>query len=413
MNNELANRFLSLVLVALTLLAPACLPEEDGEPPPEVTLQGEEDMGEEGGNNASFEDMAAADMGGDSEEDMPSSPGGEEEFEPRCDGAPFGGTLYLDTNASSSSLYYQPIDEEDERLGAREVWLRGADLSWKTSSCEDGAFGFDAPPNGAYLLDVERDEGWISTSSSHGASFQRAVARGEVKVVAFGDSIPAYGPTPWFPERFGRIVSALAEVEVVNVAAPGSRSYEWLPGTSFYDSRLKPHIADADVLVFSLGGNDLYAFANADLSAANIQETYDEFELLVEEIKDNIRAIVSDVRAQNPDVDIVWLLYPNYASTDQWAALAGDVISIVDRLLKRTLVNIREDLAHHEGLLLWDIFGATLELDLDGYLIDPLHLNERGHELYARELFKVLGGVLVEDDQIDGPTRDLGFAPAE
>jgi hypothetical protein len=55
-----------------------------------------------------------------------------------------------------------------------------------------------------------------------------------------------------------------------------------------------------------------------------------------------------------------------------------------------------------------DILGATADEDLDSLLIDPLHLNEDGHDLYARELFTTLGGVVL-DEPARGLERRVGY----
>ena len=52
--------------------------------------------------------------------------------------------------------------------------------------------------------------------------------------------------------------------------------------------------------------------------------------------------------------------------------------------------------------MLVDIFGAAQGIDLKSHLwtqpngqLDPLHFSAKGHVLYAEELFKTLGGLLI------------------
>ena len=333
---------------------------------------------------------------------------------PACgEAAALGGRLYLDTDASSLSLYEQEVGPEDEALEGLAVRLLGEDTSWRTSSCEDGSFGFALPPDGAYVLEPQREADWLSTSSSHGERFVEAIEARDLEVVVFGDSVPAYGPQPWFPERFAALSSTLAEVTLHNIAEPGTRSDEWLPGTRLHDQVLLPQVAEADVIVFSLGGNDLYQLAAGGVDTSDVNALIDEFDATVETTKDNIRTILTELRLANPGADIIWLLYPNYATSQEWATLAGDYISLVDRILRRTLAEIRREMAHHERFLLWDMYAAIgqPDRDLDDYLSDPLHLNAAGHELWARELFQLLGGVIVESGAPAHSPRLMGFAP--
>ncbi len=386
-----------LLIVALfactSLLLTACGVEdvEESNAPP-VTILEDPDMGEM-----------------DDEEDAPEETPPEVEYMRQCEGDVYG-KVYQDQNNSSSSLYVQRIDDQDRPLVDHEVRLIGADATVGALSCDDGAYGFDVGQDGSYVVQAGRQPEWFSTSSSQGLRFGDAVASGSIKVVVFGDSIPAFGPKPWFPERFKGIVDELAEVELVNIAVPGSTSTQWLPSEAYFTSTLAPEVADADLIVFSLGGNDLYEFAMVDPNTQPIGELVGRFEELVEEIQVNIRAIITSLRMANSDADIVWLLYPNYAKTTQWEALVGaDNIGAIDLVLSNTLNRIRKELAHHGSFLMWDMFSATEDVDLSAMLSDPLHLNAEGHALYARELFKVLGGVVVEDGAVQDPERLIGF----
>ena len=120
----------------------------------------------------------------------------------------------------------------------------------------------------------------------------------------------------------------------------------------------------------------------------------------------------SALRERNPNADIVYVVYPDYGNTDRWAALAGDAIPIVRRTLRSTLNRIRGDNAHHERMTYLDLYGATVQIDLNELLFDELHFNEAGQAFVAEELFRSLGGVRVEGDGIDaveiGLSADTG-----
>lgn len=375
-------------LLLLCALLPACTEDATQESTPAVVLL----PGPDQGSADMSQDMAPA----------------VEPVERSCDGD-VAGKVYVDTDLNARSFYYQGPDDEDELLVDHRVELISQGESRAILSCGGGEYGFKDVKEGHYVVRAERDEDWFVSSSSQGLRFGDAVQEGRLKVVVFGDSIPAFGPKPWFPTRFKGIVNNLAEVELVNVAVPASTTPRWLPQGNFFTSRLAGELKDADLVVFSLGGNDLYEFANADLSTQDINELQEDFEALVEVVKANIKIIITEIRSRNPDADIVWLLYPNYAKTQQWINLSPEFVPVIEPLLKRTLISIRKDLSHHERFLLWDMYEATKDVELDTFLIDPLHLNEAGHEFYARDLFKLLGGVIVEDGDISAPERNIGF----
>ncbi len=323
------------------------------------------------------------------------------------------GALYEDTDMSSQSRWVGEFGDEDTALAGARVELIGANGTWSAPVCDDGTFGIADLPEGDYFVRPVTEGAFpVCTTSTHGRRFAEAMAQGELDVVVFGDSLPHYGPQPWWPERFEARADAIADVTLHNIAVPGAESPQWLPGRGFWNSALEPLLDDADVFVFSIGGNDLYALADVDLSVVSVGELAMQFEEKVVEIESNVREIATALRERNPNADIVYVVYPDYGNTDRWAALAGDAIPIVRRTLRSTLNRIRGDNAHHERMTYLDLYGATVQIDLNELLFDELHFNEAGQAFVAEELFRSLGGVRVEGDGIDaveiGLSADTG-----
>lgn len=407
-DQRLDSPLLVLLLLsgAAILTAAGCTPDDEQEPDDEVVIVGfDEDNGDGSQDAADMPVVNGPDMSLELDMKMDEPPS------QICDGSGMvNGAVYFDEDNSSKSYYFQKIGDDDTALAERSVNLIGADGVVSTTTCADGAFGFGELADGSYILEPIADEGWITTSGSMGQRFAEAAREGELKVVVFGDSIPAYGPKPWWPSRFADMTSKFAETDLVNVAVPGSRSFEWLPGTGYYNNRLATELGGADLIVFSLGGNDLYELANMDFNSIGIDKALPLFEETVDNIIANLKTIITQIRVVNPDADIVWLLYPNYATTDQWRMVAGDLVDAIQPILKKELIAIRRRLAHYEGLMIWDIYAATRDVDIDMFLIDPLHLNNLGHDFYARELFKMLGGVVVEQGDVNvSDDRLVGF----
>lgn len=333
-----------------------------------------------------------------------------------CEGEQISGTVYLDTNLSSPSRFLQKIDEEDRALPGEQLMLMSTDgTTIMGESCEGGTFGLDGLDDGLYIMAATHTQGRTSASSSQGMRFVDALQEGEVEVLVFGDSIPAFGPKPWYPTLLEETLDQFTDADVINIASPGSQSVDWLPGVGgFYEDRLAPRLASADVIVFSLGGNDLYDFANSNMDFSTpdkVSAAIEQLDVVIEDIIINLKLLITEIRKTNADADIVWMLYPNYATSDEWASLAPDYIELIASVLRGKLNGIRRDLAHHEGLIMWDMLKSTDDLDLDNYLSDPLHLNVAGHVWWNRELFMMLGGVVIEDgERVDASaSRDIGF----
>ena len=329
------------------------------------------------------------------------------------DGLTVSGSVYLDQNDSANTLYDQGVDPEDAPPPTPvSVSLFTTEKISSGLTCDGGEFAFEGLEPGRYLIDVAPEASWSCASTNCGRNLATAIRGGQVNVVAFGDSVPAYGPEPWFPERFGAHLSGFAEVTVTNVAIPGSESREWLPGTRAWVNRLAPTLDDADVIVFSLGGNDLYSVID-DINSPDAQAILGQVDAileLIDQIKANLKAIVEAIRAEAPHADIVWLLYPNYAMSRAWGEIAGDYQGAAELLLETELKQIREEMADVPGLLIMDIFAAVDKARIDTLLLDELHLNAEGHAFYAEELFRTLGGVHVTADA-PHVTRDFGFRP--
>ena len=94
--------------------------------------------------------------------------------------------------------------------------------------------------------------------------------------MTFGDSVPVVGDAPMFPDRLATLIGDLAEVDSRNIAVGGTLSTDWVPGSNYFENRLRPNIADADVIVISVGGNDI----TSSLDASALQDIDKAIEIL-------------------------------------------------------------------------------------------------------------------------------------
>jgi lysophospholipase L1-like esterase len=320
-------------------------------------------------------------------------------------------TFYTDSNANDVSTYaggFEPgSDDPTEGVTAELLGLDAG--SGTATSCSDGQLGFADLEDGVYLVVPSFPEG-VCSQKNCPARLPIAIREGEVKIVTFGDSVPVVGDAPFFPERLADLMAPLATIDNQNVAVGGTVSDNWLPGTPHFENRLAPHIDDADVILISLGGNDLLAFLQTKVN--NIQEILNNLEAVLEEVRQEIERVVENIfttvaaiRERNPNVDIVYLLYADYSlatSNQLWSAVNGFVGAEV---VHDVLETARDGIPPDENVVLVDVFGATEGLPLDDYLFDALHFNDRGQTLYAEEIFQTLGGVLVGPSPLGGDPR--------
>ena len=243
-----------------------------------------------------------------------------------------------------------------------------------------------------------------------------------------------------FTEILAERVGDLAEVTYQSSAVEGTQSSEWVEGTPYFDERVKPHAADTDLFVVTMGGNDLLYHLQGIAEGGDIFGAIGSFNKDAREVgakmRANLLSIVGAIRAINPDADVVYMFYVDYPNTDLWDAeikrlVAGVGIPGVEGIAKdlvvtafRDIINdTREDLAGEDLVFLdmWDVSNDANEAIMmmnetpdgtpDSWLIDLLHFNQDGHDLAARQLIDALGGVDFAVDAEIPASFSAGFAP--
>jgi lysophospholipase L1-like esterase len=331
------------------------------------------------------------------------------------------GRVYVDENRSDLSVLKNEYESGvDSPVQGQTMRLYGSGQVWEAETCEDGSFDFFDIQDGVYVVGpVGGDGDWWTTTKNSAGSFLKAVERGNVTLVTIGDSIPVVGDGNRFPTRLKKLIGQVVDVESRNIAIGGTTSPDWAPGKPAFVN-LIPHIADADVVIISLGGNDILGLAIEMLSPllsggeVDIEKTIEAAHALVNEIADNIRAMTVAIRAVKPEIDIVFCLYPDYTEagdTFPWS-LAPSILG--EGGFEGIVEEARDALKAEDGVILADVYEASLGLNLDDYLhvangqADPIHLGPRGHILYAEQIFLALGGVIVGGES---PLGEGGVAP--
>ncbi|MEE2751899.1 MAG: SGNH/GDSL hydrolase family protein [Myxococcota bacterium] len=331
---------------------------------------------------------------------------------PRCETAEVGpgnataGRLYIDSDGSDASTYSHAFDaEEDQPMAGKWLRLIGADGEQETGTCDDGTYAFSDLDDGTYVVAPDLSDSGTCLQKNCATRFPAAIDEGEVVLLTWGDSVPVIGNPPFFPKRLKKLLGDLASIDSRNVAQGGSVSTDWLPGTNLYENQLLPNIADADVVLVSIGGNDiLYAMQNVDIT--DIEGAIEQGYELIAEIFENVLTTVEALKAENPDIDVVYCLYVDYSIATEGTWGLADMF-LPEGTISSLLESARALVGAEDSMLRADMFAASHELEdpLDDYMYDDLHFNDRGQTFYAEEIFKTLGGVLIGESPLAGEPR--------
>lgn len=321
------------------------------------------------------------------------------------------GRMYDDENRSDVSAFLGAYEaEEDAPIEGAAVQLLGTDRDTETDA--EGVFRFGGVEDGQYVVAPEFPEATCARKNC-APHFLAALAAGEATILTIGDSIPVIGDEPLFPARVARLLEDVADVTDNNVAVAGSTSTQWLPGAMHYEQRVVPNVADADLMIISIGGNDILQYAGNPALLGDIPAAIQGARELVIEIAMNVRTTIEAARELNPELDVAFCLYVNYAQaqTNQFWSLAKGLLG--EEEITGILELARQVLPADEGVVLVDLFEAAQDVDVDSILLmgDALHFNDVGQTLYAETIFETLGGVLVGINPLPHGRTPIGMEP--
>ena len=362
------------------------------------------------GNGILEDTVSLVDAGPEAEACVPLS----EMFQPAVTGR-----IYLDGDGVDQSLYSFGLTPENDTVAEPRVMrFLSPEGERLIMSCEDGTFGIPSLQEGLYLMIPELSQDEVASTKNVSMHSYEALKNGHIDIVTIGDSVPVVGGNPNFTQVLETMLQPFGTVNANNIAVGGTVSENWVPGTSLFDNNLKPLLPDTDLLIISLGGNDLLYYVNNAMNGGNIQGAIDGFEPFVLEVMDRMLAIVDEVHKHNPDIDVVYCLYPNYADSNMWKNSLGFMHSFVSTKVVEALDIVRASIPAGKSFIMMDMYGASESLDLDALLSDQLHFNTAGHEIYAEEIFRALGGARVGDslglEKVFGIAKDEGttlFSP--
>jgi lysophospholipase L1-like esterase len=220
------------------------------------------------------------------------------------------------------------------------------------------------------------------------------LGRGD-RVLLIGDSLATVSP-PTYADLLPEFAAeeGAPNVETVNLAEPGSTTGDWLPGQPLFDERLRPELAGADLVLVSVGGNDLQEAIGGDTgteaiggATANANAAF----AAVERSGRNLGRTFAAIRRENGDARIAYVAYPDYSAATEWqqSSTTGGIVALgigLSGLL---------DAARSAGPdAVVDMLAETGDRPggVDPLLTDLEYLSPEGHRFYAERIAAELTG---------------------
>lgn len=212
------------------------------------------------------------------------------------------------------------------------------------------------------------------------------------RVLLIGDSLATVSPPTYADLLPAAAADAGAEdVTTSNLAEPGSTTADWLPGKPLFEERLRPALAEADVVLVSVGGNDLQeALGGGDtIGAVGALESAGAAYDTVDRTGRNLARTFDAIRKENPDARVVYVGYPDYSSSDAFRLALGTTGTLALSAGLSALRGAAEE-AGPDALV-----DMTSETDARAGGVDPLladveYLSPKGHRFYAERIASAL-----------------------
>lgn len=210
------------------------------------------------------------------------------------------------------------------------------------------------------------------------------------KVVVAGDSLGIAGSAQPYPDRLAGEVGG--DLDVVNLSEPGATTRDWLPSGSLFKRKLTPALGGADLLLITLGGNDLESALGAasgptGLEAAQSAEGSARVLKEFDGISRRLEKLIAAAGKGNPDLRVAFVSYPDYSQAKAYQRGRNQLEIIAFRT---ALARLNQAAMRAKPDLVIDLLTKTSEGNVDRLLADDEHLSDAGHALYAKTIVAVL-----------------------
>lgn len=209
------------------------------------------------------------------------------------------------------------------------------------------------------------------------------VAAGDSLTQGVGDSSDSGGYIPYLAEMLEQ-ENSIKNANFENFGVRGNRADQLL--SRLESEKLQSSIKEADLIILTIGGNDLMKVVKENISNLKINLFRSEQELF----QDSLKEIFSKIREQNPNAPII--LIGLYNPFYYWFADVKEMNYIVDEWNTKSRLTVEND----KNAFLVDIHDIFLNNEEDLLYTDYFHPNDRGYELIADRVYELLDQEIID-----------------
>ncbi|RSD26275.1 SGNH/GDSL hydrolase family protein [Mesobacillus subterraneus] len=203
------------------------------------------------------------------------------------------------------------------------------------------------------------------------------VAAGDSLTQGVGDSTDSGGYIPYLAEQLER-EKTVRNANFENFGVRGNRTDQLLERLK--NKNIQASIRDADMVILTIGGNDLMNVVKKNFSRLELNQFQEEQIVFARQLE----AIFSAIRRQNHQAPII--LVGLYNPFFNWFADVKEMNEIVDEWNRQSQEIVEND----ENAYFVDIHDIFLNNEENLLYTDYFHPNDRGYQLIADRVYELL-----------------------
>ncbi|MCA1039942.1 SGNH/GDSL hydrolase family protein [Bacillus infantis] len=209
------------------------------------------------------------------------------------------------------------------------------------------------------------------------------VSVGDSLTEGVGDSTGRGGYLPYLQEQLEQ-EKGVAQTEFLNFGVKGNRTDQLLK--KLRSSEVRSAISDADLVIITIGGNDVMKVVRQNFSNLNVSD----FKGQKAQYEENLKEIIDTVRSENSDTQIalIGLYNPFY----KWFSDITEISDIMDNWNEAS----RKILSSYDYTYFVDIKDIFENKAEDLLYTDYFHPNDKGYELIADRVYRQIGRETLE-----------------
>ncbi|ESU30244.1 hypothetical protein G3A_23080 [Bacillus sp. 17376] len=209
------------------------------------------------------------------------------------------------------------------------------------------------------------------------------VAAGDSLTQGVGDSTNTGGYIPYLAEQLEN-EKTIKNANFENFGVRGNRTAQLLKRLK--NKNIQSSIEEADLIILTIGGNDLMKVVKENFSSLKINHFKTEQKLFTEQLQE----IFFSIRNQNQEAPIV--LVGLYNPFYNWFADVKEMNQIVDEWNGQSLTIVEQD----GNSYFVDIHDIFLNNEENLLYTDYFHPNDRGYQLIADRIYEILDEQVID-----------------